>query len=61
LEHVRPQRLDRIDDGDPGLARFERRDDLLELDFGEQLDASAASERRRARIATCSADSSPLT
>ena len=34
------QRLDRIDDGDLGLRLFQRREDALELDLGEELELS---------------------
>src|SRR5204862_7345954 len=37
-ELLRVQRWDRIDDGDLGLRLFQRREDALELDRGEQLE-----------------------
>ena len=45
VQRLRVERLDRIDHGDLGLLRLERRRDPLELDLGEQL------RRRRCRPA----------
>jgi len=45
LQHVRPQRLDRIDDGNPGFACIERCGDFLELNLCQQVD-SARGERK---------------
>jgi hypothetical protein len=60
-ELLRPQGLDRVDHRHLRLRRLQRGEDLFQIDLGQQLSLPVASDRRRARIAICWPDSSPLT
>jgi hypothetical protein len=60
-ELLRPQRLDRIDHRHLRLRRLQRGEDLSRLISASSLSWPVSSDRRRARIAICWPDSSPLT
>jgi hypothetical protein len=61
-ELLRPQRLDRVDHRHLRLRSLQRGEDLFQIDLGQQFAACRySSASRRARIATCWPDSSPLT